>query len=146
MPTLPTELVTLLGSSLLSGVMKLFALNAAAKRQERLLHMQALNQSLEHIARARKFDRPGFQWTRRLIAITATFFIIAFPKIVAVWMPEVPVLFGYPDLDKGLWLWSASVERIEWVQINGLVITPLDTHLLSAIVGMYFGGSLAAHK
>jgi hypothetical protein len=25
---------------------------------------------------------------------------------------------------------------------NGLIITPLDTHLMSAIVGLYFGGSL----
>jgi len=25
---------------------------------------------------------------------------------------------------------------------NGVVITPLDTHLMSAIVGLYFGGSL----
>jgi hypothetical protein len=24
----------------------------------------------------------------------------------------------------------------------GVVITPLDTHLMSAIVGLYFGGSL----
>ncbi len=27
-------------------------------------------------------------------------------------------------------------------QFLGLVITPLDTHLMSAIVGLYFGGSL----
>jgi len=26
--------------------------------------------------------------------------------------------------------------------MTGMVITPLDTHLVSAIVGLYFGGSL----
>jgi hypothetical protein len=27
-------------------------------------------------------------------------------------------------------------------EFAGIVITPLDTHLMSAIVGLYFGGSL----
>ena len=33
-------------------------------------------------------------------------------------------------------------ETMRWVAFNGLVITPLDTNLVSAIIGMYFGGSL----
>jgi hypothetical protein len=31
---------------------------------------------------------------------------------------------------------------VEWKQLKGLVITPLDTHLVSAIVGLYFGASI----
>jgi hypothetical protein len=33
-------------------------------------------------------------------------------------------------------------ELIKWQSLKGLVITPLDTHLLSAIVGLYFGASM----
>ena len=33
-------------------------------------------------------------------------------------------------------------EVFEWVTFQGLVITQLDTNLVSAIIGMYFGGSL----
>ena len=33
---------------------------------------------------------------------------------------------------------------MQWVPMahKGIVITPLDTHLMSAIIGLYFGGSL----
>ena len=31
---------------------------------------------------------------------------------------------------------------VQWKEMVGLVITPLDTHLMSAIIGLYFGGSL----
>ena len=33
-------------------------------------------------------------------------------------------------------------EVFEWITFQGLVITQLDTNLVSAIIGMYFGGSL----
>jgi hypothetical protein len=29
-----------------------------------------------------------------------------------------------------------------WKPLEGLVITPLDTHVVSSIIGLYFGGSL----
>ena len=38
-----------------------------------------------------------------------------------------------------------TIEKKEIVmdkQFFGVVITPLDTHLMSAIIGLYFGGSL----
>lgn len=146
MPFLPTELISLLGSSLLGGAMKLFALNAAAKRKERLITLQALNARFEHIDKARTYTNWGFQWTRRIIAIMAAFFIIAFPKIVATFLPEVPVQYGYPEIEKGTFFWSLDIDRIQWVQLHGIAITPLDTHLLSAIIGLYFGGSLAGHN
>ena len=30
-------------------------------------------------------------------------------------------------------------EAIKWKYAQGFVITPLDTHIVSAIVGLYFG-------
>ena len=36
------------------------------------------------------------------------------------------------------WLFGPS-ESIMWVSARGFVITPLDTHIVSAIVGLYFG-------
>jgi hypothetical protein len=39
---------------------------------------------MDEIDKARKFDNKGFQWTRRIIALTAVFFIIAFPKLLII--------------------------------------------------------------
>lgn len=139
----PTELVTLLGSSLFGGIMRLAASAQESKRQERLLTIQALNAKMQHIEAARQFRGRGFQWTRRLIALTAVFFVVAFPKIVAVWMPETAVHVAYTQISEGFWFFSSDTEETRWLEMKGLVLTPLDTHLLSAVIGLYFGGSLA---
>ena len=139
----PTELVTLLGSSLFGGVMKLVATSQENKRQERLLSIQAMNEKFKHVEAARQFSNSGFQWTRRAIALIAVFFIVAFPKIVAVWMPGTPVHVAFTQISEGFWFFSSDTEETQWITLSGLVMTPLDTHLLSAIIGLYFGGSLA---
>ena len=81
-----------------------------------------------------------FAWTRRIIALSAVFSIIVLPKLVAVWYPEVSVVVGYTEMNGGFWDWIfGTQEAIQWKSAYGFVITPLDTHIVSAIVGLYFG-------
>lgn len=145
-PAFPAELATLLGSSVLGGVMKIWAMSNAARREERLLALRALNQQMGHIKEAREYNNHGFQWTRRVIALTCVFSVVALPKIVAIWRPDLLMQVGYPEIEEGFWFFSNDIEKIQWQEVRGLTITPLDTHLLSAIVGLYFGGSIAGHN
>jgi hypothetical protein len=52
----------------------------------------------------------------------------------------VDVYVGYTEVQGGLinWLFGPA-EAIQWKSATGFVITPLDTHIVSAIVGLYFG-------
>ena len=43
--------------------------------------------------------------------------------------------------EKDSWLWG-GIPYGRRSGFTSLIITPLDTHLMSAIVGLYFGGSL----
>ena len=142
----PTELVTLIGSSALGGMMKLWARAQDSRRQERLLTIHSLNAQAKIVDEARRYEQGGFQWTRRIIALTATFFVIALPKLIPLFNPDIPVHVAYPQIDEGFWFFSANIEEITWVELKGLVLTPLDTHLLSAIIGLYFGGSIISHR
>lgn len=72
--------------------------------------------------------------------------IVALPKLLPLLAPDLAVHIGYPQVEEGFWFFGSDAERISWVRLEGVVITPLDTHLLSAIIGLYFGGSLAAHN
>jgi hypothetical protein len=145
MNALPLETLTLLGSSIIGTLSKFIGLMVEGRRQEKLLQLQALSARGRLIDQARRYSAPHFQWTRRAIALIAVFFIIAFPKLVAVFAPDLQVVIGYTELQKGfLFLGDPSVKTI-WQTTRGLVITPLDTHLLAAIIGLYFGGSLAQH-
>ena len=91
---------------------------------------------------ARNVENVGFQWTRRIIALSSIFAIIIFPKLVAVYYPEVDVTVGYTVFNPGFLFFTEGREVFEWITFQGLVITQLDTNLVSAIIGMYFGGSL----
>ena len=145
-PSIPLELITLFGSSLLGGFMKIWGASLQAKRQHHIMTLQALQTKAAIIKDARRYENKGFQWTRRIIALTAVFFIIAFPKIVTVFFPAIPIHIAYPEISKGFLFFTSDTSQMTWVHLKGLVITPLDTHLLSAIIGLYFGGSLVGNN
>ena len=91
--------------------------------------------------KARTYENKGFQWTRRISALTAVFFIIAWPKLVPV-LFDTPVILTWTEFTQGFLFLIEKKEVLMDKEFLGLVITPLDTHLMSAIVGLYFGGSL----
>ncbi len=141
MAGLPLELITMLGSSLLSGVMTLWSQNAKAKQDafQRAIDGLAAQSAATDVAR--QHTSKGFQVTRRIIALTAVFAVVLWPKIVAVFWPEIPVTVGYTEWKPGF-LFFEGAETTTWKAMSGLILTPLDTHLLGAIVGMYFGASM----
>ena len=137
---IPMELITMLGSSVLGGVMSIWGQSIKAKEANNKLMMAAMTKEAEVIDKARRYENPHFQWTRRLIALGAIGAIIIWPKVVAVFYPEIAVTVGWTQFNPGF-LFIEGRDIVQWKEMVGLVITPLDTHLVSAIVGLYFGGS-----
>ena len=144
----PFEIITMLGSTILGGVMSVWAESRKAKaEQQKLLitrgefDMKERQQSLDHGLKDK-----GFAWTRRIIALSSIFAIVILPKLVAVYYPDITVTVGYTQWNPGFWFIKEGREIFEWITFQGLVITQLDTNLVSAIIGMYFGGSLVKGK
>lgn len=140
----PFEIITMLGSTLLSSLLSIWSQSRKAKAEEQKLlitrgefEIKARQQSLSHGLKDK-----GFAWTRRIIALTAIFAIVLLPKLVAVFYPDVDVTVGYTNWRPGFMFFREGREVFEWITFQGLVITQLDTNLVSAIIGMYFGGSL----
>jgi hypothetical protein len=138
---IPFEIITMLGSTILGGLMSLWSQSIKAKQAQQAMLMERAKFQAETVKDAREYENVGFQWTRRIIALTAIFSIVVFPKVVAVFFPEVSVTVGYTEFRPGFFF-VPEKEVMAWKQMYGLVITPLDTNLVGAIVGMYFGGSL----
>ena len=138
---IPFEIITMLGSTLLGGIMSLWSQAIKAKQAQQKMLMERAKFQAETVKEAREYENTGFQWTRRIIALTAIFAIVVFPKVVAVFFPDISVTVGYTEFRPGF-LFFSEKEVLKWRALEGLVITPLDTNLVGAIVGMYFGGSL----
>ena len=139
---LPLELITMLFSTILGGVMSIWGQSIKAREANNKMLMERANFRKKAVAEARNAgkDDKHFAWTRRLIALSAVFSIIVLPKLVAVWYPDVSVYVGYTEATGGFFNWLFGPdEAIQWKMAKGVVITPLDTHIVSAIVGLYFG-------
>ncbi len=142
----PFEIITMLGSTLISSLLSLWSQRIKAKQDEQKMLLQRAEFQQQAVDAARNVENVGFQWTRRIIALSSIFAIIIFPKLVAVYYPEVDVTVGYTVFNPGFLFFTEGREVFEWITFQGLVITQLDTNLVSAIIGMYFGGSLAKGK
>lgn len=139
---LPLELITMLFSTVLGGVMSIWGQSMKNRQLQNEMLMQRAEFNRSAVADARDAGKNDkhFAWTRRLIALSAVFSIIVLPKLVAVWYPEVSVYVGYTEATGGFFSWMFGPdEAIKWKMAQGFVITPLDTHIVSAIVGLYFG-------
>ncbi len=140
---LPVEMITMLGSSVLGGIMSIWSQSIKAKQDEQKMLLARADNQMKHISDARTYDNKGFQFTRRIIALTAIFAIVVLPKILPLIDPEAHVIVGYLEWNPGF-LFFEGKDVMKWVPMahRGIVITPLDTNLVSAIIGLYFGGSL----
>ena len=140
---MPFEMITMLGSTVLGGLMSIWSQNIKAKQSEQKMLLARANKQAEIFKEAREYENPGFQWTRRIIALTAVFAIVVLPKILPLLVPDAHVIVGYTEWRPGF-LFIEGRDIIEWVPMahKGIVITPLDTNLVAAIIGLYFGGSL----
>ena len=132
----------MLGSTLISSLLSLWSQRLKAKQDEQKMLITRGEFQLKAVDAARNVDNAGFQWTRRIIALSSIFAIVILPKLVAVYYPDVDVTVGYTVFNPGFLFFTDGREVFEWITFQGLVITQLDTNLVSAIIGMYFGGSL----
>ena len=138
---LPVEMITMLGSSVLGGIMSIWSQSIKAKQDEQKMLLARADNQMKHIEKARTYENKGFQWTRRIIALTAVFMVIAYPKLVPVFF-DVPVILTWTEFTGGFLFLIDQKEVLMDKSFAGVIITPLDSHLMSAIVGLYFGGSL----
>ena len=139
---IPLELVTMLGSSLLGGVMTIWSQNMKSKQEAFQRAIDGLAAQSKATDEARRYENKGFQLTRRIIALSAIGAVIVWPKVVPVFWPDMPVIVGWTEWKPGFLFLIEGEEQTVWQTMKGLVITPLDTHLASAITGLYFGASM----
>jgi hypothetical protein len=140
---MPFEMITMLTSTVLGGVMSIWSQSIKAKQAEQKMLIQRAEVQQQGFKEAREYENVHFQWTRRIIALTAVFSIVLLPKVLPLIDPEANVIVGYLEFKPGfLFLEDKEVLKWEYLSARGLAITPLDTNLVSAIVGLYFGGSL----
>lgn len=132
MAAIPLEIMTMGSSAVLGGLLK--AMDRRAERDLRLI--EALNKDTrERLIQ----DVPmTVQWTRRAMALIIVCSVMVLPKVAA--MMGYEVNYGTASEQSLLWGLFGDSQRVIWYVAGGVPVTPMDTHSLAAVVGLYFGG------
>ena len=139
----PIELISMLVSTVLGGVLSIMAQKSKDKADEQKMLMQRADFDAKQKDKARAVDDPFTKNTRRWIALICVVAILVLPKLAPFINPDMPIYVGYTEsVMQGWWIFASSTDITQWKPMTGLVITPLDTHVVSSIVGLYFGASL----
>lgn len=140
---IPMELLSMGASTVLGGILSIMAQKGKDEAEKQKMLMQRAGFQSEQFDKARAVADPFTKHTRRWIALMCVFAIIVLPKLVFLISPDTPIYVGYTEATSvGWWIFASSSEMTTWKPLGGLVITPLDTHVVSSIIGLYFGGSL----
>ena len=76
----PFEIITLLGSTALSGLLKMWSQSLKAKQLHQKMLIARAGVQIKSFKDAREYENTGFAWTRRIIALTAVFAIVLLPN------------------------------------------------------------------
>jgi hypothetical protein len=142
---IPMEMISLLGGTLVGGIMKLWGMKQQAQADQQKMLMQKAGMILDDRAATRSWNNEGIQFTRRIIALSVVFSVIVLPKFMHAFF-GVPILYGAEEIDKGFLFFTSDTSKTVWHELKGIPITPIDIHSTMAIIGLYFGGSLVGKK
>ena len=139
---IPMELISMLGSTVLGGVMSIMAQKGQAEAERQKMLMQRANFAAKQTDKARDVKDAHTKHTRRWIALMCVFSIIVVP-IVAPIFTDVNVAYQImTEADSGWWIFGEVYETSYFEAGNTVYITNLQSHTIFSIIGLYFGGSL----
>lgn len=143
---MPGELIVFAVSFLAKAIQQHLANAQEDRAEERkfALNMAKIESKAQKNARS-KIGNVFFSWTSTIVAIMAVFSVIMLPKLVMLIDPSLSVSLAYTEQTEGFSLFGIfDIIRpgsdMEFRTIaRSILITPVDTYLVSAISGLYFG-------
>ena len=139
---IPAEIFTAGASAVMSAILSLIAIKMKSAQQAHQALIDNIKQNDESHDKAAKRDNKSIRWTRRFIAVSVVSAGFIWPLLAPLF--GLQVTLGWTELHGGFWFFTDPKEHMVWhtVTATSLVITPLVTHTVSAVIGFYFGGSV----
>ena len=141
------ELLPLIGGGIFGAVVKLFSMSMQNKADAHSRTMEAFKARDQQIQQLNETatSNSGFSFTRRTIALAITSIVVIIAlvpydngiNVVTEVKTGGEYLFGLID--------TTQTEQV-WTTLKGLVILPVVSTSFQAIVGAYFGASIASSK
>jgi uncharacterized protein YceK len=140
----PIELVTM-GAGFIASAATTLMSNAFKNRTEIMKLALAKAEVQEKIyAGARSVTNKGFQWTRRVIALSVIGTVLFSTMIAPYIWPDVQITVGLTEYKPGFWFLTEGRDAISWFTLpKGVVMTPVFSHMIYGITGLFFGNQVS---
>ena len=139
---LPVEAISMLGSTALGGVMKMWSQSQADKAEQHKMMLQANQQVQEGIDSARAYQNPNAAWIRRFIVVTAMLagigIVFMAPLLNQVTNIPVEVTHGSKFL---FGIFDSTHTVTEYLTLEGWVTPEWLPVSIMNIIGFYFGSA-----
>lgn len=139
---LPMEAISMMGSTILGGVMKMWAQAQADRAAQQELLIRWNKQAQKTVSAAREYQSPNASWIRRFIVVVAMIAGVGIVFLAPMFnqVTNIPIevtkggklLFGIIDTTK---------TTTEYIQLNGWVTPEWLPVTIMNIIGFYFGSS-----
>jgi uncharacterized membrane protein YfcA len=142
---LPLEAVTMMGSTVLGGVMKMWGQAQQDKQEQFKMAIQRNDQIEKGVENARAMQNPNAAWVRRFIVVTAMLgglgIVFLAPILGHSTFVPVEVTEGF----KFLFL-DFTTTVTEYKELYGFVTPEWLPFAISNVVGFYFGSAAMQRK
>ena len=141
---LPIEVITMLLSVIGGAVMKMWSQSQSDKAEQQQMLMSQFSAGQDSVNSARAYQNPNAQWIRRFLVVCfmgMAVFILLAPVLGLPTVVPVEVTSGFKIL-----FFDFTNTITEWKSLEGMVTPEWLPHAIMAVVGMYFGQSIAARK
>jgi len=141
---LPIEVITMLLSVIGGAVMKMWSQSQADKAEQQQMLMSQFSAGQDSVDSARAYQNPNAQWIRRFLVVCfmgMAVFILLAPVLGLPTVVPVEVTSGFKIL-----FFDFTNTITEWKSLEGMVTPEWLPHAIMAVVGMYFGQSIAARR
>ena len=139
---LPVEAISMLGSTALGGVMKMWSQSQADKAEQHKMMLQANQQVQESVDSARAYQNPNAAWIRRFIVVTAMLagigIVFMAPLLNQVTNIPVEVTQGSKFL---FGIFDSTHTVTEYLTLEGWVTPERLPVSIMNIIGFYFGSA-----
>ena len=137
---LPIEAVSMLGSTVLGGVMKMIGQAQQDKAEQWQMMMAQNKQVLDEVNNARNYVNPNAAWIRRFIVILAMTGGLGIVFLAPMLGHETNVPIQVTEGFK-FWLFDFTHQVTKYVPLKGFVTPEWLPVSIMNIIGFYFGSA-----
>ena len=137
---LPIEAISMLGSTLLGGVMKMWGQAQADKAEQHKMLLQKNDQIEKGVEAARQMQNPNAAWVRRFIVVSSMLAGIGIVFLAPMLSMPTNVPIEVTEGFKSLFLDFTETNTV-YKQLDGFVTPEWLPVAIMNIIGFYFGSA-----